>query len=134
MPLLTSLVFPLAMGLSTDLRELIDDLDPTGLRPVAGVGYHEDSMVFLTRGRYERLSQDDMFNWMEAHEDGVLVVSVDTADKETPPRMQEYMWFGSGTIGFNYTNGKELTLLVMHYDPGFIDRMDRLKQELGSQP
>lgn len=135
MPLLTSLVLPTVMGLSTDLGEMIDELDPSGSRPVAGVGYHEDSMVFLTRGRYERISGDAMFDWMASHEDGVLVMRIDFAEPQRITQVQEHMWFGSGTVGFNYTNGEELCVLVFQHDPGFFERrLEMLKRESSDQP
>ncbi len=69
---LLGVVMPSAGGLwiSPRLANLIGTVDD-GAGPIAAAGYHEDSLVFLTRGRLERI--DDVRGWLRAHRRGVLV-------------------------------------------------------------
>lgn len=42
--------------------------------PVASLGYREDSLVFLTRGRVEWVSPEQAIGWLPRHPGGVIVV------------------------------------------------------------
>jgi hypothetical protein len=86
------------LWLSTRAGESVARVDPRGRRDLASVGYHEDSLIFETRGRVEFLSPQDEGPWLEAHPRGLLLR---TAGNLAAP---------SHTIetlrGFNYSNGR----------------------------
>lgn len=56
-------------------------LDLDVRRPIAST-YHEDSMVFATRGRVERLGAGQIAGWAEGHPGGVAVLSRRPVDAE----------------------------------------------------
>lgn len=107
---LLGVVLPNADGLwlSPQLASLIEQADNRENRPVAAVGYHEDSLVFLTRGRLERI--DDARAWLRAHRDGVLVARPEDIilDDLRLPDLERV-----GEIkGVNYSRGDFLVLGV----------------------
>lgn len=88
-----------------------------GERPVALVGYHEDSMLFLTRGKAQRVGGDRehleaVKAWMEANQNGLVVVPAEWWDKA-------WVWKSAGdrseTIraGFNIAKGRIEKLVIL---------------------
>lgn len=77
-PLLSLVVLQLAapagLSLSTKIVEALTEVDPGQKRPIAAVQYHEDSLVFMTRGRIERINADAVTDWISRHPDGLVVV------------------------------------------------------------
>lgn len=49
-------------------------IDPGEVRPVALVGYQEDSMVFLTRGRGWRMEGAQVAAWLAANPTGLVII------------------------------------------------------------
>lgn len=75
--------------------------------PVAAVGYHEDSLVFLTRGRLDRIRREDAPAWLAAHPDGVLIA---------PPALThtlEGVHELGAVDGFNYSTGHAVHLRIV---------------------
>lgn len=66
--------------LSTRAVHAIAEIDPDGLRPVAAAGYHEDSLVFLTRGGIERIDPDVAARWLARHPGGLLLTRAKDLD------------------------------------------------------
>ena len=62
------------LWLSSRIAAEIDHADPTGIRPLASAGYDEDSLVFLTQGRLNRLSWRELKAWLGEHPDALIVV------------------------------------------------------------
>jgi 4-amino-4-deoxy-L-arabinose transferase-like glycosyltransferase len=91
---------PAAIGFSPAIAAELAEVDPGGVRPVASVGYHEDSLVFLRRGRLDRIDRGDVPGWMASHPGGLVVVKgYDAADPAWGLR-------GVGiTAGLNITSG-----------------------------
>lgn len=75
-------------------------VDPARDRPIAGVDHHEDSMVFETRGRYERLDPPQVDDWLARNPRGLIVLPPELADAR--PRL---LRLGEVT-GFNYSKGQ----------------------------
>ncbi|MEQ8771152.1 MAG: glycosyltransferase family 39 protein [Phycisphaerales bacterium] len=75
--------------------------------PVGAVGYHEDSLVFLTRGRLERLGNDAGPAWLDANPEGVLVVPVGVVDSLGPVEVIAQV------SGLNYSNGDAVDLRIV---------------------
>ena len=108
-------VMPRADGLwiSPKLDALIRAHDPARDRPIGAVHYHEDSLVFLTRGRLDKA--DDARAWARAHPRGLLITrpeDIDRADLRGPPLTEV------GRVrGYNYSNGRLTDLVVWEVGP-----------------
>ncbi len=72
---LLSLSAPRAIRLSTDVADALGraGAGPAGDRPIAALGYHEDSLIFVTRGRTQRLTPEQLPAWVASHPGGVIV-------------------------------------------------------------
>jgi 4-amino-4-deoxy-L-arabinose transferase-like glycosyltransferase len=92
------LVAPRAMDLSRRVAAAIEAADPSRSLPVAALGYHEDSLVYLTRGRAERLGDEEADAWWRKHPDGVMVVPTGRLTRSHMPRGE--VW------GLNYSKGR----------------------------
>ncbi len=68
------LVAPLAVpGWRTHkVVRVLEHHDPAGARPLAST-YHEDSLIFSTRGRVRRISPEQAGAWLEQNPGGVLI-------------------------------------------------------------
>lgn len=105
------LVLPGADGLwiSPQLDGIIRAHSEDGERPVAALEYHEDSLVFLTRGRLEKI--DDARGWLRRNSRGLLIAdpaAIDTADLRGPGVTE----IGRAR-GYNYSRGR-LTVLAVY--------------------
>jgi len=88
-----------ALWLSSRIAARIHQVDPAGNRPVAAVGYDEDSLIFLTQGRAERLTAPELHTWRERHPRALMVIADRTRPFDWPARKL-------ATIeGFNYSGG-----------------------------
>jgi hypothetical protein len=90
--------------------------DPTAARPLAAAHYHEDSLVFLTRGRAQRIGLASAGDWVRANPDGLLVVPVD--------RLEELEASAGTTLrpvgharGFNYSKARWVELVLVERGP-----------------
>ena len=59
---------------SDAMGQAIRAADPAGARPLGMVSFHEDSLIYHTRGRIARLNQDQMGQWWREHPEGMLVI------------------------------------------------------------
>jgi len=84
-------------------------------RPFAAVGYHEDSLIFETRGRVTRLGESDLPTWFDAHPDGVaLVPAADFARLvENDPAIGRLQPEAPAIEGFNYSKGDPVELVLV---------------------
>lgn len=69
-------LLPRATTLSPRLIERVESIDPTRARPLACSGYQEDSLVFATRGRIERVPEESIHEWVAAHPDGLVIAPI----------------------------------------------------------
>jgi 4-amino-4-deoxy-L-arabinose transferase-like glycosyltransferase len=76
--------------------------DPARDRPFAGVEFHEDSMVFETRGRYRRLDAEGLDEWLAANPRGLVVLPPALADAR--PGLLRI----GEAAGFNYSKGRSV--------------------------
>ncbi len=82
--LVLSTVATLAPGAtSARLVKRLERIDPEGRRPLASV-YGEDSMVFGTRGRVERMGIDSIPGWLAGRPAGLAIIPM-TAGAEAGP-------------------------------------------------
>lgn len=93
------------------LARIIHQADPAGERPVGAVGYHEDSLKFMTDGRLDRLGWPAVRQWLDEHPNGLLVLP--NAGFEEKSREAGLTLRPVGrTSGFNYSKGDPVDLVV----------------------
>lgn len=78
---------------------------PADASAIGAVGFHEDSLVFLTRGRLERLPDDAGPGWLAAHPGAVLIAP---ADLDLPGAREL-----AEVEGFNYSTGRRVRLRIV---------------------
>lgn len=80
-------------------------------RPCAAVGYHEDSLVFLTRGRVDRIDEDRLALWLADNPRGVVVLPVDMLASH--PELEQLQPASARRLGgLNYSIGRRVELGV----------------------
>lgn len=100
--LLFQTLAPAANRMSMRIVELIEAIDPEGERPIAAVDYQEDSLVFLTRGRAERIGPEGLDAWIGANEGGLVVR--DLSSSFSPEELKEPQ--PGMIVGLNYSRGR----------------------------
>lgn len=83
--------------------------DAQGERPLASVGFHEDSLIFATHGRIARIDDDQLDDWLEAHADGLVLLPQRLASARPGLRVLDEV------EGFNYSNGRAVRLVVAEH-------------------
>jgi 4-amino-4-deoxy-L-arabinose transferase-like glycosyltransferase len=93
-------------------------IDPALDRPIAAVGYHEDSLVFLTGGRVRRIDhparrdgEDDLDDFLDRHPRGLAVVPAGLAPDRHRVRAV------ASVTGWNYSRGQRVALDVVEAEP-----------------
>jgi 4-amino-4-deoxy-L-arabinose transferase-like glycosyltransferase len=106
------LVLPQArpLWISSRLMQTVATLDPAGTRPVICIGYDEDSLVFLTHARAERISK-----WRVAElrdqRDAVVIIETQYLDR-APDDLRVH----ATVSGFNYSNGRQVEVAVAAFE------------------
>jgi hypothetical protein len=80
--------------------------------PIAAFAYHEDSLLFLTRARVQRLPDDQLLTWMAASPAGTAIVE-DRLLRYVPQDWQP----APGTApeeGFNPGAGRYQRVWILH--------------------
>jgi 4-amino-4-deoxy-L-arabinose transferase-like glycosyltransferase len=88
--------------LSARIVQHLREQDVGRSRPIAAVGYHEDSLMFLSAGAVERVPDEELEGWLATHPDGLALTPVPPADAADPL-----------VSGFNYSNGKWQSLWLV---------------------
>ena len=96
--------------LSSQVAACIRQIDPGGDRPLAAADYHEESLVYLTAGRVERISWWGLPDWLERHPDG-LAVLVTHEYLDVPGVRELARW-----RGYNYSNSRIQELVLVEAD------------------
>lgn len=71
-----------APWLSSAMASLLEQIDPAAQRPVAAVAFYQDSLLFLTAGRVERLRPAQLDTWLAHRPTGIAIVPADFALSE----------------------------------------------------
>lgn len=100
-----------SIWIASRVMVVIEQADPDGVRPIGSEHYHEDSLVFLTRGRLHRLGGDTGADWLAEHRDGILIVPAPTPDRARAD-LAGVTELGR-VAGVNYSNGESLELIVV---------------------
>jgi len=91
--------------ITQSIEKHLHQIDPEGSRPIAAVAYHEDSLVFATRGRLTRLDPDEAVPWLDLHPRGIAIVPASSV----PPHVRTL----AAISGFNYSNGNRMELRIV---------------------
>jgi len=101
-----------ALWITRRLSTAIEARDAAG-RPIASAGFHEDSLVFATRGRVEWIGADQVRSWAGANPRGLLV-----APKGASAELLAEGWRPVAEVwGINYAGGRLVTLEVLERGP-----------------
>lgn len=101
------------MWVSSQIVREIRKLDSAGVRPVASVSYHEDSLIFLTDGRLRRLGMKKARAWLAENPTGLMVLP-----REQLPAMGQARVVGE-VSGLNYSKGERVDLVIVENEgPG----------------
>ncbi|MEZ6242353.1 MAG: glycosyltransferase family 39 protein [Phycisphaerales bacterium] len=101
-----------ALWITSRLASVIDSHEGAD-RPIASAVYHEDSLVFATRGRVEWISADQIQSWAGAHPRGLLI-----APKGDGADLLAQGWRSIAEVwGINYAGGRVVTLEALEREP-----------------
>lgn len=103
--IVVQVIAPPLLGLSTRVMRAVDAADPSGTRPLGLVGYHEDSMIFLSRGRAERIESGKLGEWTTDHPGALIVLPKADVTRNMVPR--------GAARGLNYSRGRLEQLAVV---------------------
>jgi hypothetical protein len=116
-------VLPQVLNGSVRINEARRELEETELgdawrkgfeRPFASVGYHEDSLVFLTRGKLHKLNADELAEWTARHPGGLVVLDaarhLDAGKSLAEYGLQPIEGSQLGDV-LNYSNGQRLDMM-----------------------
>lgn len=95
----------------------VRQIDPQGGRALASVWYHEDSLVFETRGRVAKIGREEIDAWLVANPDGLVVMPSAWVSETPGVRALTAGWTGEGACGtrpgYNYSNGRRVDLTIV---------------------
>lgn len=99
-----------SLWVSRAIAGILRDADATGRRPVAAVATHEDSLIYETRGRAQRVNPGDLHAFLDGHPGALVVV--------TPAQAAEHRLTVLGAAsGFNYSKGRWIEAVVAERGP-----------------
>ncbi len=99
-----------ALWLSSRMWREITVIDEDVQRPLAAADYHEDSLVFLSRGRVARISWWELPDWLAGHPNGLAVT--ERKPYLAIPGVRELV----SIRGLNYSNGRWQELVLIEAD------------------
>lgn len=103
------------LWVTLQIERVLADAGLKGTLPVAASGYHEDSLVFATRGRLQRIG--DPVEWARGHPGSVVIVPAKGPwDDPSGTGLPGHRDLGVVT-GFNYSAGDPVRLRVLRIDP-----------------
>lgn len=99
---------------SERLAAALARVDPEGQRPLASVKFHEDSLVFATRGRVARINAEGIGEWLREHSTGLVVVPEEVLWESADLVPVRPLSGGEAgpTVGYNYSVGKRVRLVI----------------------
>ena len=105
--LLFQTLAPAVNRMSTRIVKLIEGVDASGAHPIGDVAYQEDSLIFLTRGRVQRLSMDQWESWMQSKQQPMVLLRPN-ARNDWPEAIRELVV--TEVTGLNYSRGRVQTV------------------------
>lgn len=101
-----AVLLPRLTDLSPRVAQRLDELGGDH-RPLACTGYAEDSLIYLTRGRIERISHHDAIAWLDEHPDGLLVIR----PQDRPP--DDGLTPLAEIAGYHFANGRRVVVQII---------------------
>jgi hypothetical protein len=115
------------LWISSRISEGLSHMDSSHIRPIAVVDYQEDSLLFLTRSRAQRVDRSGFPTWLNEHPDGLVVLGPSVSREEemrfkampwpshaTPEEQTPIPWTELAYInGWNYTKGRIERLVIV---------------------
>ncbi len=111
---LLGLVLPLQtddLWLTRKLTAWIATVDAARSRPLAAVGYQEDSLVFQTRGRVQRLTEPALAVWLAENPTGLVVLPAEAVERFPSLRPAGFDR-PHAVAAFNYARGRKEAVVV----------------------
>jgi 4-amino-4-deoxy-L-arabinose transferase-like glycosyltransferase len=84
----------------------VESIDPAGLLPIAAVSYHEDSLIFATRGRVERVGRRRLADWLDSQDAAIVIAPIEVIEQHDTVVRHVIV------DGFNYSNGDRTTIAI----------------------
>lgn len=126
---LLQIVAPHALSLSTRVDRILRAADESRTRPVLLVGFQEDSLVYLTRARSERLTLEQLSTRLEKDVQPLLVLS-----ERLLAQVQQPLIVLGSVRGFNIARGRLETVVVALPRPSEPVAPDGPSVETGNPP
>jgi len=92
----------------------IAQIDPQGTRPIASVKFHEDSLVFATRGQLAKINAEGVREWITANPTGLVILPEEML-QDSEDLLAIAADSGEGwpaIVGYNYSVGKRVRLVL----------------------
>lgn len=120
-----------AVWISRRVSNSLLTADPAGTLPIAAWEFHEDSLIFNTRGRVLRVEEDagekrGLRDFL-AHNANTpaLVALIETRNGQPRERLAQLRTLAQGRVvselaresGFNYSNGSRVTVVIVRVEP-----------------
>jgi 4-amino-4-deoxy-L-arabinose transferase-like glycosyltransferase len=99
---------PRILNLPRSIQGELLAIDPSQSRPLAAVGYHEDSLLFTTRARVQRLDAADLDAWAHSNPEGLLIMTAPSPAGFAPV---------AAVRGFNIAKGRMVDLVIAERRP-----------------
>lgn len=92
----------------------ICEIDPHATRPIASVKFHEDSLVFATRGRLAKLNAEGVRGWIDANPSGLVILPEESLAEfeDSLPVVVDSGEERPVIAGYNYSVGKRVRLVI----------------------
>lgn len=94
------------LWVSKFVSQQVQQIDPERKRPLAAAVYHEDSLIFNTQGRVQRINAGDVAEWLKENPMGILILPKEMAERQPGLRLR------GEVSGFNYSNGRTVYLSI----------------------
>lgn len=94
------------LWISSRVSEAINQINPTCDRSIAVADYDEDSLIFLTGGRAERIEVSDVDHWLDSKPDSLLLIANSRVDASAVREI-------TPIAGLNYSRGQRVDLSLV---------------------
>lgn len=95
---------------SRQIVAVLEKVDPQQNRPIAAVGYEEDSLIFETHGHAQRVPVMELDGWMNRHSNGLICI-LEEQFKQFPSLKS------LGAVrGFNYSKGTWVNVVIAQHE------------------
>lgn len=91
---------------SRQIVAVLRKADPQKARPIAAVGYEEDSLIFETHGVAQRVAVTELDAWMDRHSNGLVCILEE--DFKQFPSLKSL----GAVRGFNYSKGRWVNVVI----------------------